>query len=109
MLTVLRDTEHQIEAAMDWYLVNDQGRFDVEGRWVWVEQIETNDGQLQKDLMRRFVQQIATVVPLAVGAYWIRHDSTGMKSHNYLRARLLRFASQPTRLVRQEVSNGFRR
>ena len=76
MLYVLRNATDQIEAAIDYYLVDDLGRvtLDGSGRWVWVQQLEVSAGANGRRCIRAFIQAIARAIPHAQGAYWIRQD-----------------------------------
>jgi len=91
MLYVLRNATDQIEAAIDYYLVDDHGQvtLDGSGRWVWVQQLDVSAGASGRRCMRAFIQAIAKAIPHAQGAYWIRHDK-GNRCYQFSRTQLVK-------------------
>lgn len=74
MLLVHRDTIGNLTAAIDYQVVNDHGQPDPDGRYIWIEQLEINFLADGKEHIHRFIQEIAELQPLALGAYWQRRD-----------------------------------
>ena len=91
MLTVIRDELGTLQAACDWLLVDAQGRHDpLHGTYVWVEQLELSPNLHSAALIRQIVLQIASQVPWADAAYWVRRDHPGRIMQTYRRSQLLR-------------------
>lgn len=91
MLTVVRDELGTLLAACDWLLVDVQGRHDpLHGTFVWVEQLELSPNLESAELIRNVIHQIATQVPWATAAYWVRRDHPGRIMRIYRRSQLLR-------------------
>lgn len=97
MLTVLRDAQGQLVAACEWW----QGRLDSQGqpdpsgdrRWIWVEQLEVNEGVSRLDRMQvihQVIDRVAMLVPEAIGCYFTRRDKTGETIKHYFRNQLVR-------------------
>ena len=98
MLSVLRDAVGRLEAAMEWKLVNESGKVDLKGSYVWVEQLETNPRCDAIPLIRQLIKIVANLAPQACSGYWVRRDKDeGKRIHQYTRERLTQMAT------RQEV------
>ena len=90
MLTVVRDAQGQLLVACEWWLVNDLGQQDWgAGRYVWVEQMELTPG-MGRAALAGLIARIAALVPQAVGAYWVRRETTDQRLHAYRRNQLVK-------------------
>lgn len=91
MLTVLRDRDGVIQAACEWWRVNQTGEQDwtATGTWVRVEQIEMGCDQNGRMLLRELIAHIAFLAPDAVGAFWERRSKGVKKLHYFYRDRLV--------------------
>ena len=103
MLAIIRTPTHQIAAAIDYYLVNDEGQivFDGQGSHIWVEQIEVSAGVDGRACIAEFIQRITQAIPQAVDGYWYRKVRSDTHVYRFSRQRLLRRAHQL-----QEVAYG---
>ena len=90
MLTVIRDELGFIQAACDWWPVDDNGNWNPYGRYIWVEQLEVNSLLDGRKVIQKIIHDIGTRAPWAIAAYWIRRDSTADKQHAYGRSRLMK-------------------
>ena len=91
MLTVLKDAQGQIEAACDWWLVDEAGAWTPLGRYVYVHQLEVSTGFTAAH-MSRIIREIASLAPGAIGAYWERRAHGTLQGRS--RITLMRFATQ---------------
>ena len=92
MLTVFRDNAGFIMAACDWWPVDSEGIWNpgINGKYIWVEQIEINPLLDSRDIIRRIIKDIADRVPHAVGAYWERRDQPTNHIHAFRRKQLMK-------------------
>ena len=90
MLTIIRDADGRLQAACEWTPCRDDGTADAQGRWVFVHQLEITVGLRRHAIIRQIIEDIACLMPKAIGAYWQRHDRTHYRIHWYSRKRLLR-------------------
>ena len=88
MLATIRDERGHLQAACDWWCVNIRGEWDALGSWVYVNQLELSPGVNSARMIRLIIQDIASLVPWVVGAYWERADKTQEKLHSYSLSRL---------------------
>lgn len=91
MLSVVRDAHGNLIVACDWMPVDKAGRYDPNGLYIWVEQLEMNMDVHGMNIVRLIIQDIAERCPNAVGAYWKRRDKPKVtKPHAYRRNQLLK-------------------
>ena len=88
MLTILRDADNRIEAACDWWLVDEHGWWEPKGRYVFINQIEVNTGVNLHRLRRYLVRRIGSMAPDAIGVYWERRDKCDAHLHAFKRTQL---------------------
>ena len=74
MLTTLRNAHDELTACCAWLVVDEHGKLDPQGAYIFVEQLECNPGRSSRDSIRSIIQQIASLAPQAIGAYWERRD-----------------------------------
>lgn len=94
MLAVLRDASCHLQAVLEWWAVDADGRL-CDGQTacaVWIEQLEVSPGVAWAGWVKRTIQQIAAWCPKAGGAYWVRKARTGARVHQVTRRALLRYA-----------------
>lgn len=94
MLTTLRDNEGNIQAACEWWCVDENGTWTPKGPYVWVNQLEHSPGVDGEYLIKEIVAQVAWLAPWAKGAYWERRDKKDGRIHGFTRARLTRLLKE---------------
>lgn len=90
MLLVLRDPQDRLEACIDYYLVDEAGKFDPFGAFIFVRQLELNPGIGGGKIIRHFIQEISRLCPTARFGYWERRDKVRKKFRIWGRTQLLR-------------------
>lgn len=90
MLWTLRDEAGRLQAACEWQPVDEGGRFNPEGRYVWIEQLEIAFGADGRTILRCLIADLAWQRPQALGAYWKRRDRSEERLHGYRRDQLTR-------------------
>ena len=89
MLAVMRDVRGHLQAVSEWWLVDEQGRWNPTGRYVWINQLEVNPGVAWRGWMRDTIHHVARLCPQTVGAYWERRDKSPGVLHAYRRDQLV--------------------
>ena len=92
MLLAHRDAYGNLEAVLDYQVVDAQGQITPDGQYIWVEQLEVNRMLNATGYIQGFIQALATLYPLAKGAYWVRRDKLKLKQklHAFTRWQLLK-------------------
>ncbi len=90
MLTVIRNDEGQLEAACEWWTVNEKGQWFGGGKYIYVSHLEISKGVDSKILLEDLFAIMAWEEPQAISAYWIRRSKTGEKPREYSRERLFK-------------------
>ena len=88
MLTVIRDEHGRLQAACEWWLVDDLGQWTPTGWYVWLNQLEANPDVNLHQVRRALVEEIGRLAPDAVGVYWERRDSFHPRLHAFRRDQL---------------------
>ena len=88
MLTVLRDGEGRLQAACEWWTVDDHGWWEPKGRHVFLNQIEINTGLNMHRFRRYLVDEIGRLAPDATGVFWNREDNVVQRTHGFKRSQL---------------------
>ena len=89
MLWVLRDEAGHLQAACDWWLVDEQGHWNSQGAYVYLNQLEFHPGMNLHTIRRHLVQAIGQLVPWTVGVYWKRDHDRFPRPHAFRREQLL--------------------
>lgn len=90
MILVHRNAQDRIEAVIDYYLVDEAGKFDPFGQFVFVRQLDLNPGLGGSKIIRHFIAEIAKFCPTARFGYWERRDKMRKKFRLWNRSQLLR-------------------
>ena len=72
MLSTLRADTGQLLGCCEWHLVNQDGQQDINGSWVWLQQLELAPGMQMAEFARWLIQDVAKRCPTAHWAYWQR-------------------------------------
>ena len=80
MLTVLRAPDGTLQAACDWWLVDEQGFWNPYGIYVYLNRLESNPGINLHTVRCFLVKEISELVPQAVGVYWEPRVRSGLRS-----------------------------
>src|SRR3990167_3535 len=92
MLLVHRDLHGNLTAAIDYQVVNEHGQPNPHGYYIWVEQLEVNYSENTISHIQHFIEEIASLQPAALGAYWERRDKADRQPLWFSRERLITFA-----------------
>ena len=78
-METIRDKDKNILACCEYYVVDDKGRFDESGQYIWVEQLEfssmVNGNGIEH--VQEFVRRIIKNVPWAIAGYFRREKYQG--------------------------------
>ena len=85
MLCVLKSETGQLQAACEWWLVDDQGRWTPEGRYVFLHHLERNPGVSLHTVRKHLVRAISLAVPGALGVFWHRQHDAFPRPHAFRR------------------------
>lgn len=94
MLTTTRNAQGQLQSACDWWPVDELGRWEPRGRWVFVNQLDISLGADSADCIRQTIAEIARLHPWAIGAYWERRDKVNSVYRSYRRNRLVKHGEE---------------
>jgi len=90
MLTVFRDGHGNIDSACEWWCVDEQGTWNPNGVYIWVNQLEVGKGIDGRHIITEVIRTIAKTCPWAKGAYWERREKDDdNRLHAFTRNRLL--------------------
>lgn len=94
MLETIRDNQGEIKAVCEWYIVDSQGHFDTQGKYIWIEQLEfsnsvNGDGN---GYVKEFVKRITSLAPHCMYGYFRREKYNG-RVRLYSRETWLNFAN----------------
>ena len=90
MLIVHRDAQDRLDGVCQYFLVDEQGRFDPQGKYVMVNQLELNPGVQSRRMIRHVIAEIARLCPTATAAYWERRNKATPLFRGYFRHQLHR-------------------
>jgi len=88
MLTVMRDFEGRLQAACEWWTVDDQGWWEPRGRIVFINNLEVNKGLNLHRFRRYLTEEIGRVAPDATAVYWNRDANIVKRDHAFKRSAL---------------------
>ena len=80
MIEVVRGSDGNIIACLEWYLVDVNGNFDIHGSFVWIEQYEISDSHKQNGILgisRKILEKIIAKAPTANFGYFKRQKYNG--------------------------------
>ena len=98
MLTGIRDAVGHLQAACDWWLVDELGWWHPLGRYVFLNQLEVSPGVSLHRVRRHLVEEIGRLAPYAVGVYWERRDSLNPRMHSFKRDQLQQLKGEEVRV-----------
>ena len=81
MLLVHRDSIGNLTAALEYQVVDGNGKLDPKGLYIWFEQLEVNHIVNAKEHIARFILDIYEINPQVLGGYFVRKLKTGDKPH----------------------------
>ena len=88
MLTVLRDDAGHLQAACEWWLIDEAGHWTPEGHYVFLHQLDINPGVNLHTVRKSLVKQIGSQVPQALGVFWKREHDLFPRVHAFRREQL---------------------
>ena len=74
MLEIIKDKDNNIQAVLEWYLVNGEGNYDPSGKFIWINELETS-ATVNGDgfgIIKQFVKTIIHKCPQAEWGYFKR-------------------------------------
>ena len=103
MLSTLRDEFRNILGVCEWHLVNDKGHQDINGTFVWLQQLELFPQMKLEPFVRWLIQDVASRCPTAKSAYWQRRRNShtspspvafwqANKQHHYGKPQLMAYS-----------------
>lgn len=72
MIEVEKNKQGFVIAHIEWLPVNRNGKFDNNGKYVWVDNLEIHPDYQRNGIIRKFMNRIAEKAPQAEYAYWDR-------------------------------------
>ncbi len=90
MLITLRDNDGFITAACEWWCVDEDGKWDPAGTYVFVNQLEHSPDAEGFSCIQDIIAEIAWTAPWAKAAYWERRGKEDKRLHAFTRQQLLR-------------------
>ena len=103
MLSTLRDEFRNILGVCEWHLVNAKGQQDIDGTFVWLQQLELSPQMKLEPFVRWLIRDVASRCPTAKSAYWQRRRKSqtnanpvafwqANKQHHYGKTRLMAYS-----------------
>ena len=79
MLETIRDDNGNLQAVIEYYVVDNQGNLCDEGKFIWINQIEISNSVNGHSfgLLKEFAKRIITTYPQAQFAYFKRKKYNG--------------------------------
>ena len=102
MLLIHRDSIGNLEAVLEYQVVDELGHINPEGLYIWIEQIEVNHIINAKKHIAKFIIEMAEINPKVISGYFIRRDKTGQKPHSVKTNRALHVSKN---ILRGGVAN----
>lgn len=88
MLWVCRSETGALQAACDWWLVDEAGHWTPEGRYVFLHELEVSPGVNLHTLRQQMVKDISQQAPQALGVFWKRAHDVFPRVHAFRREQL---------------------
>ncbi len=95
MLETIKDGNNNIQAVLEWWLVDKWGNFDKNGLYIWIADAEINPDQRMNGLLKKFVKMVSDRAPNAKYAYFTREGKYPKRSPRmYSRRRWLQLLKE---------------
>lgn len=72
MLEIIRDEKGNIQAVLEWNLLNKQGQMDKEGKYIWINKCEVNPDARSNGIIKKFIRIVTDKVPWFEMGYYKR-------------------------------------
>ena len=73
MLEIIRDNEGNILVACEYRLLNPQGRYDKNGKYIWIHEVEISKSYRNNGLIKKLIKNISDKVPDFEYCYFARY------------------------------------
>lgn len=91
MLEIIKDTQGNIQAVCEWYLVDENGNFDQKGEFVWINEVEISPQYRNNGILKYFTKTIIEKASTAkFGYFWRQKKYPDRKPRIYHKVRWLK-------------------
>ena len=91
MLEIIRNEQGDIIGVCEWWIVNEKGKMDDHGIYIWIAEIEISPTYRNNGVIKKFIKEITLKVPQAkYGYFWRQRKYPNRKQKTYRRETWLR-------------------
>jgi hypothetical protein len=73
MLEIIRDDFGNIICACEYRLLNQQGRYDKNGKYIWIHEVEISKSYRNNGIIKKLIKNISDKVPDFEYCYFARY------------------------------------
>lgn len=73
MLEIIRDNSGNILCACEYRLLNQQGQYDKNGKYIWIHELEISKPYRNNGILKKLIKNISNKIPDFEYCYFVRY------------------------------------